>query len=222
MKDKTSGKMTRSRRSVLMTAGVGAGILGASPSRGEAQTTTTESGDQAQIGTRAIIPQVGEPFQGQYVGQYIIFTDPTPNEEVSPAIVGECNFAEWAQEETRGYQGLLIDRLTDQSRGVDIPMYLNGNKERVDVGNAFIIDQIERCSEEFIGVQLEDVPVSRFNPDYDTRENPLVGEEPGPTASPVPEGQTEGPGQPGFGAGTALAGVGAAALLKRFRENSSE
>ena len=221
MTDPDSGSVERSRRSVLAAAGAGVGIIGASAGRSRAQ-TTTGSGGQAQIYTRAIVPRVGEPFQGEYVGQYIIFTDPTPNEEVSPAIVGECDFAEWAPSETRGYQGLLIDRLTDEPRGVDIPMYLNANKERVPVGNTFIVDQVSACSDDFVGVQLEDVPVTRFEPDYDTGENPLVGEEPGPTVSPVPEGQTEAPGQPGLGVGAAVLGVGTAALLKRFLGSASE
>lgn len=221
MTDPDSETRDLSRRSVLATAGAGAGIIGLSTSETRAQ-VTTESDGQAQIYTRAIVPRVGQPFEGEYVGQYIIFTDPTPNEEVSPAIVGECEFAEWAPSETRGYQGLLIDRLTDEPRGMDIPMYLNANKERVPVGNVFIIDQISSCSDEFIGVQLEDVPVSRFEPDYDTGENPLVGEEPGPGVSPVPDEETEAPGQPGFGAGMALVGAGAAALLKRVLRDFSE
>lgn len=81
-----------------------------------------------------------------------------------------------------------MDRLTDEPQGVEIPMYLNGNKERVDVGSMFIIGRIEACSEQFIGVELEAIPVSRFNPNYHTGENPLVGEEPGPAVSPLPEG----------------------------------
>ena len=188
MDDTESKGENRTRRSVLASAGAGAGagIIALSTSGSRAQTTTDGDGE-AQIYTKAIIPRVGQLFRGEYVGQYIIFTDPTPNEEVSPTIVGECDFAEWTPSETRGYQGLLIDRLTDEPRGVDIPMYLNANRERVDVGNAFIINQISSCSDEFIGVQLEDVPVSRFEPGYDTAENPLVGDEPGPAVSPIPK-----------------------------------
>lgn len=86
-------EIKRSRRSVLATAGVSAGIIGISASESRAQTTTDPDG-QAQIHTRAIIPHVGQPFEGEYIGQYITFTDPTPNDTVSPAIVDECAFAE--------------------------------------------------------------------------------------------------------------------------------
>ena len=221
MTETDSETVPRSRRNVLAIAGAGLGVLGLSTSGSRAQ-TTTEGDGQAQVYTRAIIPRVGRPYRGEYVGQYIIFTDPTPDEAVSPAIVGECAFAEWAPSETRGYQGLLIDRLADEPRGVEIPMYLNGNKERVDVGNAAIIDRTSSCSDDFLGVQLEDVPVSRFEPDYDTEANPLVGEDPGPAGSPAAGEGTEGAGQPGFGVGTALAGLGTAALLKRVLGRSSD
>lgn len=216
MKKHNDRKAAVSRRSVLAGVAVGASSIGVSSTPTVAQTPTTEPAGEAQIHRRAIVPRVGQPFRGEYVGQFVLFTDPTPDDEVTPSIVGECDFAEWPPEETRGYQGLLIDRLSDDSKGVTVPMYLDQNKERVELGDAFIVNQVESCSDDFIGVELEDVPVESFNPTYDTGENPLVGEEPGPAVSPAEEEQTAAPGQPGLGAGAALVGIGGAALLRRF------
>ena len=229
MTDPESGTVDRSRRSVLAIAGAGVGIVGVSSSGSRAQ-TTTESDGEAQIQTRVVIPRVGEPFQGEYVGQFLIFTDPTPRDDVSPQIVGECAFAEWEPEETRGYQGLLLDRLQGEEldeaeedpQGTEVSMYTNGNEPRVEVGTVFIVNGVEPCGEDFLGLELESVPAERFQPDYSTVENPLVGEEPGPTVSPAPEGQTDGPGQPGLSFGAALLGIGTAVLLKRVLGRSSE
>lgn len=221
MGDATDGKTGLSRRRLLAAVGAGAGSVGLVAGLGGAQ-TTTEAGEETQIHQRAIIPQVGQPFEGEYVGQFVVFTDPTPKEEVSPAIVGECDFANWPPADTRGYQGLLLDRLKDDPVSTEIPMYTNANKERVPVGTSFIIGRVEPCGEDFLGVEMESVPARRFDPDYDTGENPLVGEEPGPTVSPAAEGETEAPGQPGLGVGAALLGVGGAALLSRLVSDAEE
>jgi hypothetical protein len=165
---------------------------------------------------------VGQPFEGEYVGQFVIFTDPTPDDEVSPAIVGECDFANWTPAETRGYRGLLLDRLTDDPVSTEISMYTNANKERVPVGTSFIVGRAEPCDGDFLGLELEAVPVDQFNPDYDTDENPVVGEEPGPTVSPVEGGKTVAPGQPGLGVGAAVAGLGGGAFLYRLLGNDSK
>lgn len=216
MSDPTDGETRVSRRRLLATAGASAGSIGLFADLGRGQTTTTEPEGEAQIRQRAIVPRVGQPFQGEYVGQFVTFTDPTPNDDVTPAIVGECDFADWAPEDTRGYQGLLLDRLTDDPVSTEIPMYTNGNKERVPVGQSFIVGRVESCSDDFVGLGMESVPVQRFEPDYDTQENPLIGEEPGPTVSPVAGGETEGPGQPGLGIVPALVGLVGAALLGRL------
>ena len=219
-----------------MLAGAGSVALGAVGATGTASAQdaqTTETGadagttgdpgpdDEAQIRTRAVIPRVGQPFEGNYVGQFLIFTDPTPNDSVSPQVVGECDYADWAPEATRGYQGLLIDRLTDDPQGVEVPMYTNGNEPRVDVGTTFIVDGLHPCGDEFVGLGLESAPVSRFQPDYSTADNPLVGESPGPTVegdgAEGGDGETPAPGMPGFGAVATAVGVGAAALLGKLR-----
>lgn len=69
-------------------------------------------------------------------------------------------------------------------------MYLDQNNERAELGDASIINEVESCSGDFIGVELEAVPVDSFDPTCDTGENPLIGEEPGPAVSPAGEEQT--------------------------------
>lgn len=95
-------------------------------------------------------------------------------------------------------------------------MYLDQNNERAELGDASIINEVESCSGDFIGVELEAVPVDSFDPTCDTGENPLIGEEPGPAVSPAGEEQTAAPGQPGLGAGAALVAMAGAAQLRRF------
>lgn len=221
MSDSTDGEARLSRRRLLAAAGASIGSIGLFADPGRGQTTTTEPEGEAQIQQRAVIPRVGQPFEGEYVGQFVIFTDPTPRDDVTPAIVGECDFANWAPEDTRGYQGLLLDRLTDDPVSTEIPMYTNGNKERVPVGTSFIVGRTESCSDDFLGLEVESVPVQQFEPDYDTQDNPLIGEESGPTVSPVEGGETEAPGQPGLGVGAALGGIGAA-LLRRLAGSARE
>lgn len=207
-------------------AGVGGvfGVALGSTSRARAQPTPeTGTGEGALITRKALIPQVGQPFEGEYVGQFVLFVDPTPREDITPESVAECDFTNWPPEQTRGYEGLLIDRLTDEPRGVEVPMYLNENQPRIDVGNAFIVMQTHSCPGDVLGLELEEVPVETFAPEYGTVEHPLVGEEPGPTVSPIEDGQQpqddgiiNAPGQPGFGILAALAGIGGGALLRRL------
>ena len=195
-------------------AGVGFGA-GVGTAQTETGTGATGTDGEAQIQTRVVIPRVGQPFEDGYVGQFLIYTDPTPNDDVTPQIVGECDYADWAPEDTRGYQGLLIDRLTDDPRGVEVPMYTNGNDPRVSAGTTFIVDGVHPCNGEFVGLGLESAPVSRFRPDYSTAQNPLVGEPAGEPAD-GDGGGTPTPGMPGFGPVAALGGIGGAALLRKL------
>lgn len=67
-----------------------------------------------------------------------------------------------------------------------------------------------------------DGSISPFEPETETGDNPLIGDEPWPAVTPLPEEETEAPGQPGFSAGMALVGAGTAALLKRVLRIASE
>lgn len=218
--DSTARRGTRSRRAVL--AGLG-GLLGASvgPGIGRAGQTATATDEPAQITTKAVVPDVGGPWTGNYVGQFVVFTDPTPRDDVSPPVVADCDFADWPASRTRGYQVLLADRLTDEPRGVTVGAYLDAADPQIDVGRTFIIQRTHACPDDFLGLELEEVPVETFVPEREQVEHPLVGEEPGPTlpGTGTPTGDPvaiDAPGQPGLGAPAALAGVLGAALLRRL------
>lgn len=210
--------MTR-REVVSGLIGAGGVMLGsAAPARAQTQTPTD---GQAQITTMAVIPQVGAPFEGNYTGQFVIFTDPTPRDDVTPEVIAECEGVNWTPEQTRGYQVLIADRLTDEPRGVAVQAYLNGNEPRIGLGNAFIINRVHACPGDYLMLELEAAPVETFAPEYGTINHPLVGESPGPGVSPTdaPDG-IDAPGQPGFGALAALAGLGIAGLVRRLRRRS--
>lgn len=205
------------RAAVRCLGGAVAGVLGSSAVAG-AQTETPTGGGAARVSRRAVIPEVGPPFEGNYAGQFLLFTDPTPGEPVSPSVVGECDAVDWKPAETQGYRALLVDRLTDEPRGVDLQAFVNGTEPRIEVGAAFIVNQVFDCPGAVLALELEAVPVETFAPEYGTGDLPLVGESPGPTVSPAAGEGTDvidAPGQPGFGLLAAGVGVGAAAWLRR-------
>lgn len=188
-------------------------------------TQTPGPEDEAQIQTRAIIPEVGEPFQGNYVGQFVIFTDPTPRQDATPEVVAECDFANWPPERTRTAQVLLLDRISrDDPQGVTVEAFLNEDNPDFSAGNTFIVNRIEDCTGQYLGLVLEDVPEKNFQPAEEPGNPPLVAESPGPTLSPTQDGGGDGdsiaPGQPGFGAIAAGVGLGAAALLRKLLSRS--
>lgn len=214
-------RATLPRRAVLTGLG---GLVGAAPASvavARAQPTTgTGTDEPAQITTKAVIPDVGGPWAGNYVGQFVVFTDPTPRDDVSPPIVADCDFADWPPDRTRGYQVLLADRLTDEPRGVTVGAFLDAADPRIDVGASFIVDRTHPCPDGFLGLELEAVPVETFVPEREQVEHPLVGEDPGPTlpGTPTPTGDPgviDAPGQPGFGVLATVAGALGAAGLRR-------
>lgn len=212
------------RRRVLRGLG---GILGAaagSTAASRAQTPTqTDPGGGAQVTTNVLVPDVGQPFAGDYVGQFVIFTDPTPNDDVSPDGVATCDFATWSPGETRGYEGLLVDRLTDDPRGVEVPLYVNEARPQIEVGTVFVINQTHPCPDGLLGLELERVPARSFAPEYGTVEHPLVGEEPGPGLTPTDEpGGIDAPGQPGFGAAVTVVAVGVVAWIRRLVSSTDD
>lgn len=208
------------RRALLSgICAAGAAPLGSSAVARAQNGTPTEGG--ARITRTAVVPAVGEPFAGNLVGQFVIFTDPTPREDVTASIVGGCDAAGWSPDESMGYQVLLADRLSDDPRGVALEAFLDAGEPRIELGNAFIVNRTHPCADGATVLDLEAVPVRTFNPRYGAEDGGLVGESPGPTLSPTdgPAG-IEAPGQPGFGAITAVAGVAIAALSRRLRRRS--
>ena len=227
--DTTGGRITRRRLLAASGGAVGvaagfAGSAGAQSATTTAASGATSPGDttatEAQIQRRAIVPTVGEPFTDNYLGQFLVFTDPTPHQEVSPEIVGECAFADWAPAETRGYQGLLADRLSDAPRGVEVPVFLNGNQPPVGLGDVYIVGSVETCSEHYLGLELETVPVRRVKgPGGSLGGGGTAGEE-ARAGDDVGEATVADGGQPGFGILAGTLGLGGAGLLRWFRGRS--
>ena len=187
---------------------------------GQGTSTGTAAGpeNEAQINLKAVIPEVGQPFQGQYVGQFVVFTDPTPRQDASPEVIAECDFAGWPPERTRTSQVLLLDRISENDpQGVTVRAFLNEDNPDISVGNTFIIGRTHSCPGPYLGLELENVPEQNFQPAEEPGNAPLVAESPGPTVTPnAEEDGSPSPGMPGFGPVAALAGIGGAALLRKL------
>lgn len=206
------------RRAVVSgICAAGAATLGSTAAAHAQDGTATEAG--AQLTRTAVVPAVGEPFAGNYVGQFVILTDPTPREDVTATIVEGCDAADWAPEESLGYQVLIADRLSDDPRGVSVEAFLDASAPPIELGNAFIVNRTHPCAGDAVVLDIEAVPVRRFNPRYGEGGG-LVGASPGPTLSPTGgTADVDAPGQPGFGALAAMVGVGIAAWVRRLRRS---
>lgn len=219
---RTVTQPTMTRRAAISGLCAGAGALFGSTRRVRAQPTPRQSDGEAQITTNVVIPEVGQPFAGNYVGQFVIFTDPTPGDDVSPSVIAECDHVGWSPTDTKEFEVLILDRLRESPRYVKVPAYMNETTPMIRVGDVFMINRVLSCPGDFLTLELEKVPAESFNPEYGTVEHPLIGEPPGPTVSPQEDGADDdpgivaSPGQPGFGVLSLLATAGGIALVRRL------
>jgi len=174
-----TGNRQNTRRRVLTTvAGVAGGMTLSSGAGGGQETTDTEQGttdDGAQVRpTRQMVAPAVQPFEGNLVGQFIIATYPT-KKEVSPTVIENCDFPNWAADETKLYQGMYLDRLRTDPQYVRVDLYMNGNQPTVNAGAPFIIGRKTSCPGDYVGIEAQSVPGS------------VVGDEPpGPTVTVDP------------------------------------
>lgn len=158
---------------------------------------------QARIKRRMVIPAV-DAFE-DYDGQFVFIDEPV-DADATEVPVGECEFAStWPAEETKVYEGQLLDRRQEVPLAVDLKVYTNGNKAQIEPATHFIIQNTHACPGGYIGLEAESVP-----------RQALAGKPPGPTVTGT---ATDGPG---FGVivglGSAASG-GVLAALRRLRKS---
>jgi hypothetical protein len=158
--------------------------------------------------TRQMLVPKSQPFEGNYVGQFVIVAD-AKKKQVSPDVVTNCQFPNWKPEKTQVYDATLVDRLSDSPQSVRTEIFMNGTKRTIRVGQPFIISNAVSCSNEYVGLEAQSVPTSAAD-----------GGSMGPTVPGTNEGSgetTNRSGQSGFGVLAAVAGVGGAGLLRAVR-----
>ncbi|WP_262179485.1 hypothetical protein [Haloarcula laminariae] len=191
-----------SRRAVLRSVAVGAGALGTA-GLAAGQTETDGGGDQGGQ-QRAVIPEQ-QQYDQTVTGFFIHIgpgVDPT-----EAGVADQCDFVDWADDETLAYDAQLIDRKADPEQ-TQITLYLH---ERVEVepGALFIINNREQCRSGYLGIYLEPVGINLaqlrsrdFTPNPETQDG----------------GGGVGAAGPGMGVASGLAGLlGTGWLLGRRR-----
>jgi len=153
MNDGAAGGERRrwSRRAVLRSvAGVGAvGTVGLAAGQ-----TGTDGGTQGGQ-QKAVIPE--QQQYGQSVTGFFVHIGP----EVDPteaSVSDQCDFVDWADDETLAYDAQLIDRKAEPQQ-TQITLYLH---ERVEVepGMLFIVNDREQCESGYLGIYLEQTGVN--------------------------------------------------------------
>ena len=104
--------------------------------------------------------------------------------------VESCDILD-ADAEIMAYETRLIDRIEEDRQSTSAIIYAEEGNEEVHEGKLFVIDSQRPCPENFMALRLERVGAVQ------------IGPEDGDTGSETP----------GFGAGTALVGLGGATLL---------
>lgn len=146
------------RRRVLSTvAGIAGGVTLSGGAANAAQ-ETDEGVTRYRLTRQMVVPEV-EPFDGNLVGQFVIINFPT-DEDVSPSVVSDCEFPDWSAEQTKLYEGMLLDRLRTSPQYVRVDVYMNANQPTVRAGAPFVISDRSSCPGDFAGVSAQSVPES--------------------------------------------------------------
>ncbi|WP_231185261.1 hypothetical protein [Haladaptatus sp. DYF46] len=173
--------------------------------------------------TRQMVARQSNLFENNYAGQFVIVAD-VKKKEASPDVVSTCEFPNWNANETRVYNGVFIDNLGKEStsqQSVRTDLYTNGNKEEIQIGQPFIINNTQTCSGNYVGLEAQTIPT------YAANGQPMGAtvtgtdqESPGSGGSTDSGGRSENnSGQPGFGVLAGLAGVTGLGLKRAFDED---
>ncbi|WP_435348096.1 hypothetical protein [Haloarchaeobius sp. HRN-SO-5] len=127
---------------------------------------------------------------------YVVLADLVreADREIDPSAVEGCNVVEFSPDETRTYEGIVVDRLRQDPQGYERQILTHARDERLPPGSVFIVSNAEPCSDGYVGVEAEAIS-DEFAP---------YGAE---TAQPADPGSGPIPGFRLAGAVAALAGV---------------
>jgi len=206
------------RRGVL--AGVSGIVCGAGATTSVAAQETTEGQEtegeeteddgQAQATREVVLQEQGDPWDGNYTGQFLIAAYRSDNQDAIPSAVGDCEM-DWGVGEALRYNGILVDRIRDNPQRREMEMYVDGTASEIPRGSPFVITRKADCTSEFIRLTIETVPPDRAEEVEGT----------GPTVEGGPdENGTEtdtGGGMPGFGALVAGAGIAGGVAARALR-----
>lgn len=192
---------TSTRRSFLRQGAFAAGGGGLVVQGNETGTETSG----ARATQRMMIPEV-DAFEDNYVGQFA-FVQTLREESPDDLPSQDCGFEEtWPTDETRAYNGQLLDRIQEEPVAAEIPIYTDGRTDRIDDHTAYIVQNTVECPDGYVGLEAEWV----------TR-RALVGKDPGPTVAP-----TETTDTPGFSVLVAVVGGLGAIAYRALRRSGDD
>ena len=192
-----------SRRALVRS---GVGITTATLTLGFAGTSN------AQILTNAALPASAPTLsRSGYIGLVVQVVAAKPDTDVSG--VETCEFVA-SGGDVVAYEIRLIDKIQEDHRTAESTLYAAADNEDVHPGKVFIINGQNRCSDQFVSVELEQIGASEIpsGANVDVGEIPTPGVPKSPTAT-----TTTDTAIPGFSAVTAIAGIGAAVTALRRR-----
>jgi PGF-CTERM protein len=199
-----------SRRAVLrgLGAGLGAGI-------GSVAVPGTAAARQEQgYTTPAVIVDIPE-FDVEVLPGFFIHVDSRTNPS-DATVADACDYPDWPPEESLAYDIWLIGRKANAQGSNRTTLYVSDDRS-IPGGALYIVNNATRCSENYIGIQIEQINAGGsgpFTPRSYAEETPTEGAEQGDGD----DGDT-GVFGPGFGIGGALAGLlGGGWLAHRRRE----
>lgn len=186
--ERTDGGVNRRR--FLRTAGAA--------TLAPAALSSAASGQENRYLRRMVIPRI-ERFSDDYVGRFVLLSDPLEKEPEASAI-DDCEFASWSPDETDVYEGLIIDRHQTQE-AVQTDIYMRTGTE-FEPGTLFIITAQSPCPNDYVGLEATQVPDERLPP-INNSSRQTVPE----TTADGDAGGLASPGQSGFGPLAALGGI---------------
>lgn len=94
--------------------------------------------------TRQMLVPKSQPFEGNYVGQFVIVAD-SKDKQMSPDVIDNCRFPNWKPEKEQVYDAALVDRLSDSPQSMRTDIFMNGTNRTIRVGQPFIISNTVSC-----------------------------------------------------------------------------
>lgn len=171
--------------------------------------------EQTQVTRNVVLQEQGEPWTGNYTGQFMIVAYRPEEQNAIPSAVGDCEM-DWGVNEAVQYNGILVDRIRDDPQRREVEMYVDGTGSEIERGTPFIINRTDNCTSEFIRLTLEEVPPDRGT--EVTGSGPTVEGE----ANGNETGSDSGTGMPGFGALVAGTGITGGVALRVFQSERSD
>jgi len=176
-------------RRAFITGSAGTAATAVVPGTALAQNTSDGDNIEPVFTDVAISTTVPTLSGDDYTGLFMQVVNVEATEGIDVG-VASCDILA-SDAEIMAYETRLIDRIEGDRQSTSAIIYVEEGNEEVHEGKLFVIDSQRTCPENFISLRLERVGAVQIGPE---------DEETGSTT-------------PGFGVGTAVAGLGAASLV---------